>query len=1153
MLVKKFTHLNIHSEYSISDSIIKIDKLAEKAKEYNFESLALTDSTNLFGFLKFYKSLRSKGIKPIAGVEINHVKDSASHKENANLTLLAKNHSGYKNLIKLISKSQTEGKKIGIPVVESEWLSECSDGLIALSGGFRGHIGKSVLDNNYDLFIKRINYFQNIFGEDFILEISRINRPQEDLYNDFILSKASEIGLPVAASNEVRFINQDDYEAHETRVCIQNGEVLSNTKRTRNYFEDQFFLSSEEMHKKFKDIPDVLSNAYEISKKCNVEIETGIYVLPDFETPVNKSASDYLIDLSKKGLNEKIDNFSSEEQTKYYERLEFELKIISEMGYSGYFLVVSDFVNWAQLNDVPVGPGRGSGAGSLVAYCLGITGIDPLKYDLLFERFLNPDRISNPDFDIDFCKDGRDKVIDYVTQKYGKEAVAQICTFGTMAARAVIRDVARAQGKSYGLADKLAKMIPFSPDMTLEKALENNDLKRALKTDEQAVEIFDMARKLEGIIRNVGKHAAGVVIAPTKINDFSPLYLDEATNTLATQFDMKDIEAVGLQKFDFLGLRTLTIIKDALYLINKKRIKLNLNPIEIDEIDLEDKLTYELLQKGLTTAVFQLESRGLKEYLVKIKPSSFEDIISVVALYRPGPLDAGMVDTFIKRKNGKEKTDYIGDKHVEKVLKNTYGVIVYQEQVMQLAQEYAGFSLGQADILRRAMGKKIPEEMEKQRPEFIEGAKRNGKIERAAEGLFDQIQTFAGYGFNKSHSAGYALIAYQTAWLKAHYPVEFMCAALSSDMDDTDRIRLLLDDCKNFGIEIVKPNVNQSILNFVNHGDNEILFGLGAIKGLGKSAIENIVSEREKKLFDNLYDFCARVDFSKIDKRGIEPLIKSGAMDSFNLSRKGMLESLEEAMKYAKQNSMTEESGIEDLFGGISNSENFASLQKEKSKHSIDSKLEFSSLGFFLNSHPVEEHYWELKKLGTNSIQNATEENINTFAGVIIRQNRIQTRRGPLIFATLDDKTDRIELVISSEVLENFEGNFNSQTIYIVSGEVTFEKDNLKKNIGLQKKMRVNTIKSLEEARIRAVTKLKINIEGQDKKDVLNIIENLKEIALNKDESVGSQIEMQYNHVSGSANIELDKDFRILLNDDNMDKLVENCGKENLDFHYRLR
>ena len=1148
-----FSHLNIHSEYSILDSIVKIDNLAEKTKQHGYESLALTDSSNLFGFMKFYKSIRAQNIKPIAGAEINHVKDSSSHHEHANFTLLAKNKIGYKNLIKIISKSQIEGKNSGLPVVESAWLSEYSKGLIALSGGFRGHIGKSVLDNNEELFLKRIKYFQKIYGEDFVLEISRINRPQEDLYNDFILSKAGELGIPVVATNEVRFINKEDYEAHETRVCIQNGEVLSDSKRSRIYFEDQYFLSPDEMNEKFSDIPEVLGNAYEISKKCNLEVETGIYVLPDFETPFKKTASEHLIETSKDKLKDKIEHLSEQDKNKYLERLDFELDVISNMGYSGYFLVVSDFVNWAQENNVPVGPGRGSGAASLVAYCLGITGIDPLKYGLLFERFLNPDRISNPDFDIDFCKDGRDRVIDYVTQKYGKKAVAQICTFGTMAARAVVRDVARAQGKSYGLADKLAKMIPFSPDMTLEKALESNDLKRALKTDEQAGEIFDMARKLEGIIRNVGKHAAGVVIAPSEINDFSPLYLDETTDTLATQFDMKDIELVGLQKFDFLGLRTLTIIKEALHLINKKRESLDLDLIEIDQIDLEDRQTFELLQSGLTTAVFQLESRGLKEYLVKIKPSSFEDIISVVALYRPGPLDAGMVDTFIKRKNGSEKTDYLGDKDIEKVLKNTYGVIVYQEQVMQLAQEYSGFSLAQADLLRRAMGKKIPEEMERQRPEFINGALKRGKIERAAEGLFDQIQTFAGYGFNKAHSAGYGLIAFQTAWLKAHYPVEFLSAALSSDMDDSERVRMLLDDCKNFEIEILKPDINVSHFNFSTSGDNDILFGLGAIKGLGKGAIENIISEREQRPFENLYDFCSRVNLSKVDKRGIEPLIKSGAMDSFSTSRKAMLESLEDAMKYARQNSLTQESGISDLFGGISESNQFLPVTKDEHIDYANSKFEFSALGFYLKTHPNKDHNWQLKKLGTGSIKNVLEEKLNTISGVVIRQNRIQTRRGPLVFATLDDGTDRIELVISSDVLESFEGNLNAQTIYIASGEVSFEKDVKKKNIGIQKKMRVTDIKSLEEARMKSVTKLKINIESQEKKDVLNIIENLKAIASLDNNLQGSQIEMQYNLNSGSANIELDKDFKIILNDDNMDKLVENCGKDNIDFQYRMR
>ena len=616
------------------------------------------------------------------------------------------------------------------------------------------------------------------------------------MYKRQEISKSSDI--PLIASNRVRFLNQNDFESHETRVSIQSGYVLSDPRRKRDYQENQYLKSFEEMQNLFNDIPEAIDNAFEVSKKCNLEIKTGIYVLPDFETPDELKESEYLRKLSEKGILEKTKlNNLKELPSEYLDRFNYELDTILEMGYEGYFLIVADFVNWAKDNDVPVGPGRGSGAGSLIAYALGITGLDPMKYDLLFERFLNPDRISNPDFDIDFCRDGREKVIEYVTNKYGKHAVAQICTFGTMAARAVVRDVARAQGKSYSLGDKIAKLIPFSPEMTLERAIkESKDLKQILKIDEDASEIFDMALKLEGTTRSVGKHAAGVVIAPSAINDYSPLYLDadtfdeNALQSYATQYSMEDIEAVGLQKFDFLGLKTLTVINNALIQINDFRNSINLEPINLDDLDLDDKGVFALLQKGITTAIFQMESRGMREYLIKLKPNNFEDIIAMIALYRPGPLEMKMVDTYIDRKNGIEKIDYSKDSEVEKILKSTYGVIVYQEQVMQLAQEFSGFTLGQADILRKAMGKKIPEVMESQRESFIEGAQNKNKVKRVAEDLWDQIETFAGYGFNKSHSAAYALISYQTAWLKSHYPSQFMASALSSELDDTDNCLL---------------------------------------------------------------------------------------------------------------------------------------------------------------------------------------------------------------------------------------------------------------------------------------------------------------------------------------------------------------------------
>tara|TARA_B100001093_G_scaffold44867_8_gene38100 strand:- start:21922 stop:25377 length:3456 start_codon:yes stop_codon:yes gene_type:complete len=1150
--MEKFTHLNLHTEYSIQDGLIRIKELADKAEELNFESLAISDLSNLFGYIKFYKALRKKGIKPICSSDFIL---SGKNSDSGSIQFVAKNHNGYKNLIRLISKAHTDGKINGDPQLEVSFLESFSSDLIAITGSLDSQIGKSIISGKNDIAAKQIKYLRNIYKDNFFLQISRIGRDQEELCNQGIIEIAHELSIPVVATNQVRFLEKSDFEAHETRVCIQSGFVLGDQRRSRDYQESQFFKSSEQMYELFKDIPEALSNSYELSKKCNLEIKTDIYVLPDFETPSGSPEAEYLKELTEVGILKKLKlpNINNLDQI-YRDRLNFELKVILEMGYEGYFLIVADFVNWAKQNEVPVGPGRGSGAGSLIAFALGITGIDPIKYDLLFERFLNPDRISNPDFDIDFCRDGREKVIDYVTNKYGKNAVAQICTFGTMAARAVVRDVARAQGKSYGLADRLAKMIPFSPEMTLERALsENNDLKQAIKVDEDASEIFEMARKLEGIIRNVGKHAAGVVMAPSEINDFSPLYLDESSQTLATQFDMKDIESVGLQKFDFLGLKTLTVINKALKSINASRNEIELEPINIESLELDDKGTFELLQKGLTTAVFQLESRGIKEYIVKLKPSNFEDIIALVALYRPGPLDMKMVDTYINRKKGKEETRY-GDEDVEKVLKSTFGVIIYQEQVMQLAQEFSGFSLGQADILRRAMGKKIPEEMEIQRPVFIEGAVKKGKSERFAEGLFDQIETFAGYGFNKSHSAAYAMISYQTAWLKSHYPAQFMAAALSSELGDAEKIQLLLDDINLLGLKILPPDINRSVRDFITIDNETILFGLGAIKGVGEPAIENIIEERKAKTFNSLNDFTSRVDLKRVDKRSIEPLIKSGAMDSFSEDRIVLLKKVEGALRFARQKTETRESGIQDLFGEINDSMKMEENSAPSKFLDLElSKLEFSSLGFYLSFHPMDEHSWEVRKLCPDPIISLGQSKYNQrCAGVLISQKRINTRRGPLVFATLDDKSDRIELIISADVLEKLSNSLDSEIIYIVDGEITEENSKERENLGLSKKMKVSSIQTLEEARIKLINKISLSLDHQNSKKIDNFIKDLKSYSL-EDSSEGCPVELRYSSKEVNADIEILDDFKILLNDENIKKLKKSYGIDNIDLHYFSR
>ena len=1155
--MNKFCHLSLHSEYSINDGLVSMDDLAQKTSELGYESVAITDNSNLFGFVNFYQTMRENGIKPICGSEMTLEGENSK----GQLTILARNLEGYRNLMKLISFANTNGKRKKECLINLEILKENKDGLIMFSGGLESQIAHSALADKFDLAEKQARFFKDIFQENFFLEITRVGFDNEKKCNDSLIEISKSSDIPLIASNRVRFLNQNEFESHETRVSIQSGYVLSDPRRKRDYKEDQYLKSFEEMQELFEDIPEAIDNAFEVSKMCNLEIKTGIYVLPDFETPDELKESEYLRKLSEKGILEKTKfNYLEELPSEYLERFNYELDTILKMGYEGYFLIVADFVNWAKSNEVPVGPGRGSGAGSLIAYALGITGLDPMKYDLLFERFLNPDRISNPDFDIDFCRDGREKVIDYVTNKYGKHAVAQICTFGTMAARAVVRDVARAQGKSYSLGDKIAKLIPFSPEMTLERAInESKDLKQILKIDEDASEIFEMALKLEGTTRSVGKHAAGVVIAPSAINDYSPLYLDADTydenisQSYATQYSMEDIEAVGLQKFDFLGLKTLTVINNALLQINDFRDSINLEPINLDELDLDDKGVFELLQKGITTAVFQMESRGMREYLIKLKPNTFEDIIAMIALYRPGPLEMKMVDTYIDRKNGDENIDYSKDNEVEKILKSTFGVIVYQEQVMQLAQEFSGFTLGQADILRKAMGKKIPEVMESQKESFIEGAQNKNKVKRVAEDLWDQIETFAGYGFNKSHSAAYALISYQTAWLKSHYPSQFMASALSSELDDTDKIKILIDDSHSLGLKINPPDINKSSKNFLSLNEENILFGLGAIKGVGDSAIENIVEERSKGDFKSLKDFCFRVDLSKVDKRCLEPLIKSGAMDIFSNDRFKLLDQMEDILKLARQELENLENGQTDMFG-VQEFSPVGKKEVDEANHSNEiSKLEFESLGYHLQHHPVDENFWELEQISPVKIKDLVlGKNFQRCCGVIISHNRIQTRRGVIVFATLDDNSDRIELTINQEVLDQSNLSFNGHEIIIADGEVIEENIEKIKQFGLAKKMRVTQLYTLEQARIKFARKLSINVSENQPQKIEKLIENLQNFSL-EETSDGCPVELNYHTKDGKVGMDLRENFNISLTNDNFDTLKKTCGIKNIDLQYYLR
>ncbi len=1147
-----FVHLHVHSEYSLVDGIIRIDELVEHSENLGYHSVALTDLTNLFGLIEFYRSARKKGIKPIVGSEINVAKDKDSI--SAPLVLLAINKQGYINLTKLVSKAYVEGQIDGEPTVFFSWLEEFSDGIIALSGGMDGHIGNSILAGNEQLSESRIDFFKQIFNDNFFIEIHRTGKENENEYNNAAVKLASKKSVPLVATNNVRFLNAvdpevspSDFEAHEARVCIQSGHILDDPRRPKKYTVEQFFRSKEEMLELFSDIPEALINTVKIAKKCNIDLELGKFYLPDFEVPDTYSREDFLRKISKDGLFNRIniinrskDSYDVDEPS-YFERLEYELDMICKLDFAGYFLIVADFVNWAQKNDIPVGPGRGSGAGSIVAYALGITAIDPIKYDLLFERFLNPERVSNPDFDIDFCIEGRDKVLEYVTNKYGKDSVAQISTRGTMAARAVLRDVVRVLGKPYGFGDRLAKAIPDVLGISLEEAYQEKQFKETINESEESKEVFDMALKLEGLSRSVGTHAAGVVIAPTALTDFTPLFLDSDKGTVASQFDMGDVESAGLVKFDFLGLKTLTIIDQSVRRINTK-ITNKEEQINIDNLSLQDPQTFELLQRGETTGIFQLESRGMRDYLKQLIPNDFEDIVSMNALYRPGALGMNMVDSYINRKHGKEEVTY-GHEAVEKILSTTYGVIVYQEQVMQIAQELSGFTLGQADILRRAMGKKKKEEMESLRSTFIEGAVGKDVNERYAANLFDQIEQFAGYGFNRSHSVGYALIAYQTAWLKAHFPAEFMASVLSCDLGNTDNIQLFVDDCKNIGLSVLSPDVNRSSYRFEDLDSKTILYGLGAIKGIGESLVEQIVSERKKAEFQDIYDFSLRVGFNRINKRILTTLIGSGALDSLG-DRVDLFRRIDSSLKNAEQASERNKSKIKDLFGEEIVKPNYENINEDIEFDRI--AAEWNALGFYLDSHPLENKKKEVRNMCGFFISELQSETHNQrIAGCLMQFNIRQGKRGRFAFATLDDGSGKIEVSIWANTFEKYRNLLKKGQILVVEGMV--DKDDYSDSVKF--KIIAERILTFDQARHEYIKNIKIDIQDNTE-DNQTLINSLKEVA---NSSEGNSIVLSYKGNSAKADIVLPDNFSVKIDDSSIKSLNKRFGAENVQFVYHTQ
>src|SRR5450631_2322975 len=1021
-------------------------------------AVALTDQSNLFAMVKFYKEALATGIKPLIGVDA-WIREPGERALPSRIVFLCQNLVGYRHLTQLVTRSYLEGQQRGAPMLERSWINgEVLQGLIVLSGGFEGDIGRCLARGRDDEAERCLTRWQAFCGDRFYLEVQRTGRAGEQVCSEAVMELAQSRGVAAVATNDVRFLTRTEFEAHEARVCIHDGAQLGDASRARRYSEEQYLKSPAEMAELFKEAPELLANTLEIAKRCSLEIRLGASMLPAYPVPCGSSTEDFLREESQRGLQTRLAASPalavSSAIADYQARLDLELGVICAMGFAGYFLIVADFIRWARENGVPVGPGRGSGAGSLVAYALGITDLDPIEHDLLFERFLNPERVSMPDFDVDFCMDGRDRVIEYVANKYGRDRVSQIITYGTLAAKAVVRDVGRVLGHPYGYVDKIAKLIPLEIGMTLDKALEQEEeLKRLYDNEPEVHDLIDLARSLEGLARNAGTHAGGVVIAPSVLTDFTPLYCEEGSSTPVTQFDKDDVEAAGLVKFDFLGLRTLTIIDWAVRGINAKRGAVGEPPLVMSALPMDDAATYALLKSTRTTAVFQLESRGMKDLIRRLQPDRFGDIVALVALFRPGPLQSGMVEDFIARKHDTSGAtiDYLHP-DLKPVLAATYGVILYQEQVMQIAQILAGYTLGGADLLRRAMGKKKAEEMAKQRSVFVSGAVARGVPEAQATMIFDLMEKFAGYGFNKSHSAAYALLSYQTAWLKAHDPAAFMAAVLSSDMDKTDKIVTLIDECASMQLTVAPPDVNESAYAFQVCGPKSIRYGMGAIKGVGASAVEAIIEERTAHgPFETLPDLCRRIDLQRVNRRVFEALIRSGSLDRIGANRASLTAQLDRAVHLGEQNSRAMSVGQVDLFG-------LSAAEDTRIEEWTDAQRlagERETLGLFLTGHPITPYEPDLKFLvgarladvggakpaapkpapGVERSWSTAKGRPATVAGLVLEIRRRPNR----VTLILDDRTARLEVSLYEETFQQYRDIIVKDAILIVDGTLRFD------------------------------------------------------------------------------------------------------------------
>ena len=1090
-----FVHLSVHTEYSISDGLIRVPDLVRRSAELGMPAVAVTDRANLFGLVKFYEACQAAGIKPLVGTDMRYRSADGGVDR---CVLLATSSDGYAGLLRLISRVHgSEGRGGGQPgVAEREWILEAEHGLIALSGAGDGDVGRALLGGGPERAVGLADEWRSAFGDRFYLEVRRTGRSDEDRYLAAAVELATREAFPVVATNDVCFLDADDFEAHETRVCIQEGRTLEDPRRPRRYSEQQFLRPAAAMTELFADLPEALENSVEIATRCNFDLELGTYHLPDFPVPDGVSLEEHLDRSAAAGLRAKLNGFAGDAAA-YDARLDYELGVIRQMGFSGYYLIVAEFVTWARENGVPVGPGRGSGSGSLVAWALGITNVDPIAYDLIFERFLNPERVSMPDFDIDFCMEGRDSVISHVADRYGREAVSQIVTFGTMAARAVVRDVTRVQGKPYGLGDRLAKMIPFEVGMTLTAAVAREpDLAQFIDENEDAAEIVDMAYRLEGIVRNVGRHAGGVVIAPSALTEFVPLYADDSSGGAVSQFDKDDVERVGLVKFDFLGLKTLTIIDWAVGAVNERRARAGEAPVDIDAIPFDDEPTFELLRSAATTAVFQLESSGMKELIRNLQPDNINDIIALVALYRPGPMQSGAMDDYIRRKHGRARVEY-PHPLLEPALKGTYGVMLYQEQVMSAAQSLAGFSLGQADLLRRAMGKKKPDEMARVRSQFMDGAQERGVDPDLASGIFDQMEKFAGYAFVKGHATTYGIVSFQTAWLKTHYPAEFMAAVLSADMRNVEKVVTLVDEVRSMGLTLLPPDVNRSAYRFsaavtapAEHapggGEEEVrgvLYGLGAIREVGEGSVEALVEERAAHgPFRDLRDFCARIDGRRAGKRVVEALIRAGAMDCFaapgeelDAVRARLTAEAPAALQGAEQAARDAELGVHDMFGGVEDQtgrRGGVAVPPWSRRDRLAAEKE--TLGLYLTGHPIDDYIGELREFSTQRI---AELEIGggrqVVAGLVVSQRtHAGANGGGMAFAELDDRSARIEASVFGETFLANRAKLHKDALVVVEGVV--QDDDFR-----GKRLRADAVYTIVEARARFASRLEI-ILGDD-------------------------------------------------------------------------